>query len=397
MPAYTRRYDLDWLRVIAFSLLIFYHIGMFYVTWGWHIKSQYMSSAAHPLMLTVNPWRLALLFFISGVVVRFATDRVQQRGRFALSRLSKLGLPVLGGVFLVVMPQAYFQLLQAGLIDPGIVNFYPAYLAGGPGFPIITPTWNHLWYVVYLLVYILLVLASLPWFQNLAGGRVARFFDWLSASRLRLLFVVPLPFILFGFTLSAWYPTTHALIDDWGNHSHRFTIFMMGYFVAKHDGFWHGIDRLLPFSAVACVGLWVVWIFEPEPNVILPIATQLNDIVEIVYAWASIALLLGLAQRYLRFDKPVLRYLTGAVFCYYILHQTIIIAVGHWLTPLSLGVRTEFLLVLTATVAGCVAGYEILKRIPYVRRVFGIQSALSAQMPLGCIYASFARTMWKGR
>jgi glucans biosynthesis protein C len=27
----TRRYDLDWLRVIAFLLLIFYHIGMFYV------------------------------------------------------------------------------------------------------------------------------------------------------------------------------------------------------------------------------------------------------------------------------------------------------------------------------------------------------------------------------
>ena len=28
----ARRYDLDWLRVIAFGLLIFYHIGMYYVT-----------------------------------------------------------------------------------------------------------------------------------------------------------------------------------------------------------------------------------------------------------------------------------------------------------------------------------------------------------------------------
>ena len=27
---HTRRYDLDWLRIIAFGLLIFYHVGMFY-------------------------------------------------------------------------------------------------------------------------------------------------------------------------------------------------------------------------------------------------------------------------------------------------------------------------------------------------------------------------------
>ena len=33
----VRRYDLDWLRIIAFGLLILYHVGMFYVTWGWHV------------------------------------------------------------------------------------------------------------------------------------------------------------------------------------------------------------------------------------------------------------------------------------------------------------------------------------------------------------------------
>ena len=34
-----RRYDLDWLRVIAFSLLIFYHVGMLFVPWDFHIKN----------------------------------------------------------------------------------------------------------------------------------------------------------------------------------------------------------------------------------------------------------------------------------------------------------------------------------------------------------------------
>ena len=38
-PSPDRRYDLDWLRIIAFGLLILYHCGMFYVTWDWHVKS----------------------------------------------------------------------------------------------------------------------------------------------------------------------------------------------------------------------------------------------------------------------------------------------------------------------------------------------------------------------
>jgi hypothetical protein len=29
-----RRVDLDWVRIGAFGLLIFYHVGMLYVSWG---------------------------------------------------------------------------------------------------------------------------------------------------------------------------------------------------------------------------------------------------------------------------------------------------------------------------------------------------------------------------
>ena len=34
-----RRYDIDWIRVIVFDILIIYHVGMFFVSWGWHIKN----------------------------------------------------------------------------------------------------------------------------------------------------------------------------------------------------------------------------------------------------------------------------------------------------------------------------------------------------------------------
>ena len=66
MASNDRRIDLDWVRILAFGLLIFYHVGMYYVTWGWHVKSPFASHAIEPLMMLSSPWRLSLLFFVSG-------------------------------------------------------------------------------------------------------------------------------------------------------------------------------------------------------------------------------------------------------------------------------------------------------------------------------------------
>ena len=35
----ARRADLDWLRVLAFGLLILYHAGMAWSGWSWHVTS----------------------------------------------------------------------------------------------------------------------------------------------------------------------------------------------------------------------------------------------------------------------------------------------------------------------------------------------------------------------
>ena len=194
-PARTfpRRYDLDWLRIIAFSLLILYHVGMFYVTWGWHVKSVYASPAAEPLMSLVNPWRLALIFFISGVAIRFATDKATSLGRFALSRLARLGLPILFGVFVLVMPQAYYQVRQSGEFTGSIIDFYPDYIALEQAFSTITPTWNHLWYLAYVLIYILAILPFLPWLRRFAASRAWRA---LTSSRVAVLVLLILPFVV---------------------------------------------------------------------------------------------------------------------------------------------------------------------------------------------------------
>ena len=69
-----RRYDLDWIRICAFGVLVLYHVGMYYVTWDWHVNSPHASHALEPLMLLSSPWRLSLLFLVSGAATAFLWD-----------------------------------------------------------------------------------------------------------------------------------------------------------------------------------------------------------------------------------------------------------------------------------------------------------------------------------
>ena len=107
-----RRVDLDWVRIAAFGLLILYHVGMFYVPWGWHIKSAHPVAALEPLMLALNPWRLALLFLVSGVATRFMLRKVAP-GALLRFRSSRLLVPLVFGMFVIVPPQAYIQVVEA--------------------------------------------------------------------------------------------------------------------------------------------------------------------------------------------------------------------------------------------------------------------------------------------
>lgn len=373
----SRRYDLDWLRIIAFGLLVFYHVGMFYVPWGWHVKSVHAGPGAEPLMMLLNPWRLSLLFFISGVAFAFL-HRKLGGGRFAVDRSVRLLPVIIFGMVVVVMPQTYFQLREMGEIEPGIVAFWPRYLTGWEIAGIEVPTWNHLWYVVYLLVYAVILAPLLP-LLNAFGRGPGRIFAQAWDSRFG-----PVMLILLGFVpLMAWrvalvphFETTHNLVHDWANHAISFTFVLYGVYAARSESFWRCVDRALPMTlglaAVLAAILTPVWM-NFEPLLDQPIALWAARAGRVAYAWVVILALLGLARRFLNHDCPVRRYLTEAIFPVYILHQTITVSAGYALTRTGLDVWTEFTALTVITFAGSFAGFEIIRRIAALRSLFGLK------------------------
>ncbi|MEM8856522.1 MAG: acyltransferase family protein [Pseudomonadota bacterium] len=387
----TRRHDLDWLRVAAFAILIFYHVGMFYVTWDWHVKSVHASPSAEWLMRLVNPWRLPLLFFISGIALRFVADSGPLT-HLAGRRAMRLGLPILFGMAVVVAPQAYFELVEKGEVTGSVLSFYPHYLDPASDFSIITPTWNHLWYVVYILLYTLLLLPAarpLAAFMDGVGGRLcARAFN----GRLGIvvaLGVLAFPHVVIDLSIGDLFPVTHNLVADWANHAHCLTVFVLGFALAKDRSFWGVVDRgLLPIGSLALVftvlfaALWLNWDEARSTVTASPVLSAVVRTLRIIAAWATILTALGLAQRHLNRPSRALTYATEAVFPWYILHQTLLVVAGVWLTSLGLGAAQEAVLVVIAVIAGCALIHEcVIRRVPLLRPLFGLKPRRSRRQP----------------
>ena len=74
------------------------------------------------------------------------------------------------------------------------------------------------------------------------------------------------------------------------------------------------------------------------------------------YQWLCIVAVLGFAGRWLCADSTARRYLTDAIFPYYIVHQTAIILIAHELRGSELPVWLEAGIVILGTVVTCALG-----------------------------------------
>ncbi|MFO1111300.1 MAG: acyltransferase family protein [Bradyrhizobium sp.] len=371
-----RRVDLDWVRIGAFGLLILYHVGMFYVSWGWHIKSAHPVTELEPLMLALNPWRLALLFLVSGVATRFMLRKTAV-GALMRSRSSRLLIPLIFGMIVIVPPQAWIQVVEAVGYEGGFVDFYLKYYftfgkAFCPNPCIILPTWNHLWFVAYLWVYTMalgLVVMTAP---GMAGWIERRLAPLLSGA---LLLVVPsVLFGVFRLALLPSFPSTHALFGDWYNHALFAGIFLLGFLLAHAASFWSAIERQRWIALGLAVAfyaswIWLRWVREGGMPLWLYAGFAYG-----FYQWLCIVAVLGFARRWLNRDSAVRRYLTDAIFPYYIVHQTAIIVIAHALRGSGISAGLEAAIILGGTAASCIVTFEIVRRVAWLRPLFGLKT-----------------------
>ena len=256
-----RRYDIDSLRVIVFGLLIFYHVGMFFVLWDYHIKDTETHDGFVFPMLFLNQWRLSLLFVISGIGTCYAL-RKRNGLQFAQERIKKLLIPLIVGIILVVPPQVYFERLDKNQFNGNYFEFWPTEAFIGV-YPEGNFSWHHLWFLPYLLIFSLILIPVFLHLKKHPETWLIRQMQSLGSKNFGL-YVLIIPLFLWETLLAPVFPSNHALFNDWYNLVNYGTFFFFGYlFVSIKNVFWETVEKnkykYLVCGLIAFPLLMVLW------------------------------------------------------------------------------------------------------------------------------------------
>ncbi|WP_271783927.1 acyltransferase family protein [Aquimarina algiphila] len=373
MQQKIRRYDLDWLRVIVFGLLIFYHVGMFFAPWGFHIKNNIIYDWIRWPMLFLNQWRLPILFVISGMGTYYALSS-RNLWQFNIERCKRLAIPLLFGMLFIVPPQIYYERLTNNEYFGSYIEFFTTKAFIGV-YPEGNISWHHLWFLPYLLLFSIFLS---PIFVRLKK-KPSKLISWIRKKIQKTygLYLFIFPLYLTEAFLEPFFPITHALIDDWFNFINCLVLFFFGFIlIASGKEFWNSVDRIksraLIIGSVAFCTLLIIWL-QLEDSTYVHFSEAL---IKVVNLWSWILVLFGYGAKFLNRKSNLLAYCNRAVYPFYILHQTITIAIGYYIMNLDWGLVPKLILMIIGTFLGSWMIYHlIIIRIPILHPLFGLKKS----------------------
>lgn len=376
-----RRYDIDWLRVLAFGAVFAYHCSRFFDSDGWHIKNGTTSPVVSALTGIFDLWGMPLLFFISGASI-FLALRPGREMHFLRERVARLLVPLAFGILVLAPPQIYLERLTHGDFQGSFLQFPPHYFRdwsvwGG------TFAWTgvHLWYLQDLFLFTLVLLPLFVAVKRPAGRRLTDALARLSA-RTGVIFVWQLPFVLWVILFDPLGLAGPGMGEDLTRLIVLLPFVIFGFLVFSDDRIQQAIVRqrrlALALALVLTLGASFVagWAGEhPGLGTLVGVMLLLGLLI-----WSTILAIVGHAMRYLTGNHPRLAYANEAVLPIYVLHQPVILMVGFFVVPLALPILSKYLIILALSLGVTLALYEYgVRRWNPVRRLFGLKPRRPAE------------------
>jgi glucan biosynthesis protein C len=367
----ARRYDIDWLRVLAVLLLFPFHSARIFDTFStWYVKNEVLSEALTYFITYVHPWHMPLLFLLAGASTWFALS-FRSGGQYAKERVTRLLIPLIFGLLVIVPPQSYFGLLGNTGFSGSYLDWYPNYFsinfADIDGYFLGGFALGHLWFILFLFIF---SLVALPLFLYLIRRDSGKRLTNLLAS----FFSLPGTILLLGLLLYG----IARLIDFYPNPLYFITYFILGFLLIGDVRYEKAIDRhklialiLGPILYLFFGYFLVVGFPQNLPSWSIEIIRVYN---EGIAPWLFVIAFLGYGRKYLSYSNKFLKYTGEASYPVYILHQTVIVIIGFYVVQWSAGVLPKYVTILVASVVVSFVIYDLLiKRTNVTRFLFGMR------------------------
>ena len=352
----TRRYDVDSIRVIALMLLILYHTAVSFQPWATDIffieNKHSLEPFWHFAMNLINIWRIPILFLVSGMGLRFAMER-RNWSALISDRALRIVLPLVFGTLCVVPIYIY------------IFNHYyekDQFYGAHPG---------HLWFLANIFFYVLIFIYVFNFLKKHPENKLYIFLKKviskpvgiipLFASLIVIESVVVNPEIFPAFAFSL-----HGLFLG-------LVCFFSGFvLVSLKEDFWKALQEVKWVALILAVCLYGFRIYNYDSELISS-RVVVNLLTGFESAnWMLAALSLGAA--FLNKPSKLLSYMSSAVYPVYIVHMPIQFFFCSLIFPLSITASLKLIIVLSCTYAGSFLVYEIVKRIKWIRLLFGMKN-----------------------
>jgi glucans biosynthesis protein C len=370
-----RRYDIDWLRVLAILAVFIFHSGRFFDQGGWHVKNPTTYLEVQVWTTFLANWLMPFIFAISGASLFYALNS-RGTGKFIKDKVLRLIVPLIVGVFTHVMLQVYLERITHHQFNGTFWEFIPHYFEGLYGFGG-NFAWMglHLWYLLVLFFFSLLSYPLMRWLKSGSGKRILKHLGNFLAMP-GSIYLLALPVALIMATLK---PAGILGMHDFGGWPLPvYLLFLFyGFIVVAHDGVQKRIQQFRWISLAAgmiCILLLLfLWAGKGDPTFGTLRYLQINGLFGLS-SWCWILAFFGFGFKHLTQPKPILAYANEAVLPFYILHQTVLLCVGYFVTQWDTADPLKYVAISMSSFIIVISLYELLiRRVNVLRFLFGMK------------------------
>jgi glucan biosynthesis protein C len=375
MPDEARRYDIDWLRVIAMlGIFLLHAMHLFDEGTDWHLRNADQSSLVLILRGLIDIWAIPTFLVLSGAGAWFALRR-RSGARFLVERVRRLVIPLYTvGLFAIVLPQIYFDAFTngyrgsfGGVIARSLSSV--RFDAGWPGLSTFFP--GHLWFLQFLFLVSVSVLPIVLYLRSDSGQRaIYRVAAWCSHRG--GIFVLAVPIVAVRIGLMSVFLGQHS----WAYLAFYAVLFVVGFTLMVDERFTESIRRngwlglILGIAGFAVLGLLVLTQGYQMFNEPFSAMFVLYEFAVGLGTWGWIVFLMSVTAKYLNRPSKLLSYANEAVLPFYLFHQTVILGIGWFVIRWNMGVLPKLIIVTVTSLAATLILYDTFVRHSNVMRFF---------------------------
>jgi glucan biosynthesis protein C len=365
-----RAYYLDWIRIGVILLLVPFHSAITFTTSG----DGFIRYPQHVPAMDIGLWFLSIwimpvLFVVAGSASFYSLQH-RTWWQYEGERRMKLLIPLLAGILLVCPPMAYLRARFMGSFQGNLFQFYPRFFTNG-SYPQGDFNWGHLWFLAYLYVFAVILL---PLFMKMKREQARTSVVAASATLEKGLWIylAALPLMVIYALLSPFFPGQYNLIWDWAHFTLFLVLVFYGFLFALNDRILENIQRIRTFSLVFTCLLFIA-AASLRTSAIGAALSPLFSAYHVLMLFAMVLAVLGYARQFLNLPNRLYHYLNNASFPFYIFHFLPVTIASYYIARSDFNIWLKYLVIIVFAYAATFALYEIIRRVPVIRFIFGIR------------------------